>query len=195
VAESDPERAAEGAAQQQESAGAAAAHDPNRAPPRPAGPLAEESVRELLVSATQDVYLSPDPPTADAATHLNPARIAREWLRRGAEFVSETRFARRQSRELLALYQRVLIDEPQLAGTALYAKVISLRLRGDAQYTRSVLLRAEQSFCEWPAERALRFRDVVSYIVVSEYLRDHRASPGTQSNMVNVVARTVPETC
>lgn len=195
MAESDPERAEHGVQHQESvSAAAAAVHESRGAAPGPSSPLADEqSVMALLVGGTQDVHLSADSPAAEAAARLNPLSKARDWLRRAVEFVSETRFARRQSRELLALYERVLIDEPQLTGKALYAKVVNLRLGGDAQPTQQVLLRAEQSFCEWPAEHALRFRDLVSYIVVSEYLRDHRASPGTQTNMVDVVARMVPD--
>jgi hypothetical protein len=108
------------------------------------------------------------------------------WLRRG----TEKRFAKRRSRELLELYQRARGKEPELSGKALYAGVV-IQAGYDAKEAQGVVRRAEQSFCQWPAEHDLRFRDVVRYMVVTEYLRSHAGSVGIQSNVDTVVARVI----
>lgn len=55
--------------------------------------------------------------------------------------------------------------------------------------------RAEESFADWPAERAVRFRDVVHYLIFDEYLHQGqgKAREATKTNMGAVVARVIPE--
>ena len=195
MGESNPERAAESPPNEAERADARNEHAPGDGGSGATSPVAaEHSVIALLEAGTQDVH--PPAKARDGATTAAAARLRTldDWLRLGLAFVAETRFARRYSRELLALYRQVLTAQPALAGKALYAAVVTARLGGDAAQVDAVLRRAEQSFCEWPTEHPLRFKDVVSYLAVTEYLRDHQASPGTQTNMLNVVSRAIADT-
>jgi hypothetical protein len=113
-------------------------------------------------------------------------------LRRSAWIVAEKWHAWRTSREMLAWYQRVCGEEPQLTGRRLYGEVIVRRSALDVKAAAAVLQRARQSFCDWPCERKLRFRDVVRYVVIDEYLRSHPTTLGTQTDMGTVVARIIP---
>jgi hypothetical protein len=83
-------------------------------------------------------------------------------------------------------------EEPQLIGKALYQRIVIQRSGLDIHAAAGVLRRAEQSFCEWPSDRDLKFRDVVRYIVIEEYLRSH-ATIGTHTNLGKVVARVIPD--
>jgi hypothetical protein len=93
---------------------------------------------------------------------------------------------------MLEWHQRVRGEKPELTGRALYQQVIVRRLGLDVEATRGVLQRAYQSFCEWPLVRTLRFRDVVQYVVVDEYLRSHPTDLGTYTDMGKVVAYVIP---
>jgi hypothetical protein len=59
--------------------------------------------------------------------------------------------------------------------------------------TQRIVRRAEQSFCQWPAARELRYRDVAVYVIVDEYLRARRLEVGTQTDMALIIARVIPE--
>ena len=108
--------------------------------------------------------------------------------------VTEKVHALRSSRELLALYKKTHSSNPELEGRALYQRIVMDRLTVDDRFAQLVLRRAEQSFCDWPSSRELRYRDVVLYIVIVEYLRSHVGTVGTQTNMRKVVDRFVSET-
>ena len=107
--------------------------------------------------------------------------------------VAEKWFAWRASHELLDLYERIHREQSQLTGRTLYERVVICRSGLDVKAAEGVLRRAEQSYCEWPSGRDLRFRDVVQYVVVDEFLRSHVATLGTQTNVGKVVARVIPE--
>jgi hypothetical protein len=147
-----------------------------------------EDVREILTSSSI------------AASAAAPGRSPRtkhawtigKWLRLPGALLAERRFASQASRELLDLYTRIKLEEPQLTGKALYERVVIRRSGLDAQGAAGVLLRAEESFCDWPSGRDLKFHDVVQYVVIDEYLRSHVGNVGTRTNMVNVVARVIP---
>ena len=183
-------------------------------PPAPnlgEGPSAAQTVAETLAVGTSIPEQGKALPAADApegsaahpvaasAESVQPTpaeskRSSRIWLRfSGAEWVAEKWFARQVSRQLLHLYERVHRDEPQLIGRALYEQIVIRRSDIDGTVAARVLRRAEQSFCDWPSGRDLRFRDLVQYIVIDEYLRSHAATLGTRTNMLKSVARTIPE--
>ena len=135
---------------------------------------------------------------------LEPARIGcvdngcvstplRRRLVYGARIVAEMWYAWRTSHEMLRWYQRVSVAEPQLTGGSLYEAVIVRRSGLDIDAASGVLRRARQSFCEWPGPRKLRYRDVVHYVVVDEYMRSHMSDfRGTYTNMRRVVANIIP---
>jgi hypothetical protein len=109
----------------------------------------------------------------------------------GVRLLTEIWFAWQASRELLDSYQRMHREDPQLLGKTLYERIVSRRSGLDVQAVAGILRRAEQSFCAWPSERDLKYRDVVQYIVIEEYLRTYGAI-GTQTNLVKVVAYVIP---
>jgi hypothetical protein len=116
------------------------------------------------------------------------------WLRlpRVARVVAEKWYAWRTSHEMLRWYQRVSGEEPQLTGRPLYEEVIVRRSGLDVEVARGMLQRARQRFCEWPGPRKLRFRDVVHYVVIDEYMRSHLTDLGTYTDMKRVVASIIP---
>jgi hypothetical protein len=159
--------------------------------------VGDKSVSEPLSTPTGDLRpgLSTAEKVADASqpTRAKRAWSISKWLRfPGSELVAEKRFASHASRELLDLYKRIQIEEPQLTGRKLYERVVIRRSGLDAQAAVDVLRRAEESFCDWPSGRDLKFHDVVQYVVIDEYLRSHVASVGTRTNMVKVAARAIP---
>ena len=62
----------------------------------------------------------------------------------------------------------------------------------DASAANMILRKAEQSYSDWGADRDLRFRDVVFYVVVDEYIQAHGERLGAQVPMERVVSRTIP---
>ncbi len=66
------------------------------------------------------------------------------------------------------------------------------RSQTNIRATSVILHHAGESFCSWPAWHDLRFRDVVQYVVVYEYLRSHKEKVGTQTRMGATVARIIP---
>lgn len=101
--------------------------------------------------------------------------------------------ARRGSRTLLELYRVVRREQQELTGKALYEAVVIRRTGLDTGAARAILRRAEESFIDWPTERDLRFRDVVLFMVVDNYLRSHPARHGVEAQMGYVVARVIPK--
>ena len=166
---------------------------------RPAHEPISTSIRNLgQPPPTPDVPEVPTKPSTVASTAAinQPPRAESTWEKwlhlLGAEFVAEKWFAWRASHELLDLRERIHREEPQLIGKALYERVV-IRWSGvDVKVAAGILRRAEQSFCEWPSGRDLRFLDLVHYVVVDEYLRSHVDSLGTQTNMGRIVARVIP---
>jgi hypothetical protein len=106
--------------------------------------------------------------------------------------VAEKWYAWRTSREMLGWYQRVRGEQPQLTGKSLYQQIIVGRSGLDDEAARGVLRRANRRFCEWPFARKLRFRDVVHYVVIDEYLQSHITNLGTHTDIGRVVARLIP---
>lgn len=113
------------------------------------------------------------------------------WFKRLAPRTAERRYALHKSREALSLYLRVQQERPDLRGRDLYREIVARRGQQTAGADDSVLDRSEQSFCTWPVPRELSFRDVVHYLVVTEYLR-LKSGFGVQIDMGAVVARVIP---
>jgi hypothetical protein len=107
----------------------------------------------------------------------------------------ERRFAARTSRQLLKLHRQVAAAHPGAGRQQLYRLIVMARLGATAQVADAVLTRAAESFASWPVERALRFRDVVHYLAVSDYLgTDAELAEWTRENLGHVVAEFVPDT-
>jgi hypothetical protein len=120
------------------------------------------------------------------------------WMRRAMELATfllpwrERRYADRISKEMLRLYRRVASDCSATARREIYRRVVMIRTGADADEARAILVRAEQSFATWPADRELRFGDVVHYLAVSEYLAlGNRTS--TRIDMGRVINDEIPK--
>ena len=86
---------------------------------------------------------------------------------------AEQRFARRVSNELLELYRTVSAKDARLRGRDLYRAIVMAHERDDPKSADALLDRTEESYATWPTRRAVKFRDVVHYIAVSEFLASH----------------------
>lgn len=107
---------------------------------------------------------------------------------------AERHYARHASEQLLDLFRLERREHPDLTGRALYQAVAARRLGVKPRMSAAELVRrAEESFADWPAERAVRFRDVVHYLIFDEYLHQGKAREATKTNMGAVVARVIPE--
>jgi hypothetical protein len=120
------------------------------------------------------------------------SRIIRAPLELGASF-RELRFARKAGRMALDRYQRLQITRPELSGRALYEVFVRERNAIGISAARAILQRAEASFAVWPSDRGLIFRDVVQYLVISEYLLSHPKRGGTTTNMARTISRLISE--
>ena len=100
--------------------------------------------------------------------------------------------ARRASRALLRAYRRSEAARPELSGLARYREVVTRQTGLDEAGVRVVLERAESSFASWPAERPLRFRDVVQYLVARECLAVDPTAPGIRLRLAAIVAEEIP---
>ena len=99
---------------------------------------------------------------------------------------------RRASRRLLNLYHAVRDEQSERSDQALYQDVVMRWSEIHRHDARAVLRRAEQSVADWDADRELRFRDVVLYVITEEYLRAHPQRQGARSRMAKTVARVIP---
>ena len=105
----------------------------------------------------------------------------REWL-----------FARRVCNESLAAYRAVKVANAGLAGDALYEAVIARRTRLDAEGARRLLERAHASREDWDNERPANFRDVVMFMIVTEYLAGARGVQGMSLDLAGFLDRRLP---
>lgn len=105
----------------------------------------------------------------------------REWL-----------FARRVCREALAAYHAVRRTEPKLHGDALYAAVIAQRTRLDGNAARHLLELAHASREDWGNERPASFRDIVMYMIVTEYLGRRQGVRGMSIDLAALLDRRLP---
>ena len=105
----------------------------------------------------------------------------------------ERRFARNTARRLLALHAATRARHPGLGGKALYREILLHSPGIDPAQVDQILLQAEHSFDEW-SERdseSLSFRQVVTFIVMSQYLESGRQ--GAVVSFKDVVFAVVPQ--
>ena len=106
--------------------------------------------------------------------------------------LAEKWHAWRASRTMLKWYRGVRSEGSRLIGRALYEQILVQRLGLNPIAAVAIIDHTEQSFCSWPSKREVRYRDVVSYMVVQDYLRSHHMLSGTVTDMRLVVARVIP---
>ncbi len=135
------------------------------------------------------------PPPASAPPRALPARGAPGTG--GSVFaflvpLQQRRFARRVSRELLALYHAQRARGGALPARDLYREIVSVRMRVDVVGAEALLDRAEESFASWPTPRALTFNDVVHLIVILEFRATYGGTPWIRANLAQVVTGEIP---
>lgn len=95
----------------------------------------------------------------------------------------ELRFASRVCSESLAALAFVRAERPQLSGDELYEAVIARRTLRSGREARALLDRTYASLGDWGNEREPRLLDVVTYMIVSEYLA---ATPGEKGMSIDL---------
>jgi hypothetical protein len=148
------------------------------------------------VAANDPVGGAPkDPENHDAPEELeslgrfSPQRFLSERMAAWREL----RFAKNAGRQALARHRRLRAARPELTGRALYEAFVCERNGVGASAAQAVLQRAEASFAAWPADHDLIFRNVVQYLVISEYLVSHPTHHGTATNMARIIAKVIPK--
>lgn len=104
----------------------------------------------------------------------------------------ERRAASHCCRRLLALYQRVAADHPELPALQHYRKVIALHPGLGGLSADEVLQRAKESFATWPEERELRFRDVVHFVAVTRLMAEDGRDRALQTDLRRVIDAVIP---
>jgi hypothetical protein len=62
-------------------------------------------------------------------------------------------------------------DQQELSGCALYIQILQRRSALSMEAANELIDRAEESYCEWPTKRPLRYRDLVQYIAIDDLMR------------------------
>jgi hypothetical protein len=105
---------------------------------------------------------------------------------------SELWHAWRTSRQLCHWYRLTQRDQKkELSRRCLYIQIMHRRSALSTDAAIELIDRAEESYCEWPTKRPLRYRDLVRYIVIDDLMRQS-ARGGVRANVAAVVARVVP---
>jgi hypothetical protein len=115
----------------------------------------------------------------------------RGWLRERADVRKDKRFAKRESRKALRAYQCVHAARPDLQGRDLYEEIVAKCAVDQRETALAYVRHAVDSFAAWPANREVRFRDVVAYIIFDELVLS-KQRPGTRADIEAVVASIVP---
>ena len=118
------------------------------------------------------------------------AAAPRTWLSDILEAWGDTRFAQSESHRALSLYRRVKRDRPDLNHRELYSEVVARCAGASPEEARSTVRHAEESFAAWPAGRDVRFRDVVTYIIVDERVTSKRRA-ATSAHIEAIVAGVI----
>jgi hypothetical protein len=122
------------------------------------------------------------PGAAASATGL------RAWLRAWRE----RRDTGQCCRELLALYHRVADSHPQLLGQELYRRVLASHLGPTGPTIEEVLQGAKDSFASWPADRDIKFRDVVHYLAAVRLMGGTGGDLTVRADIRAVVDESIP---
>ena len=99
----------------------------------------------------------------------------------------------RMSRRLLKIHWIIRKEEPELCGIALYERIVARRGNVGSKTPHAIVQSAAESFTLWPVKREIRFRDVVHYLAVDDYLQSHRTVLGIRSDMRRMVEMVIPD--
>jgi transcriptional regulator with XRE-family HTH domain len=107
--------------------------------------------------------------------------------------MEERRYAKRESRRALAIYDAVHAQHPELTGIALYEKITESLAEVGAEAAHALVRAAEQSFAEWPNDRELTFRDVVHYLCFDGFSRSHDGRGWTLTSLGEIADSVIPK--
>jgi hypothetical protein len=102
------------------------------------------------------------------------------------------RAATASAQQALRDFKRLQADHPDLKDRPLYELFVRQRNGIEAAAARSILHRAENSFALWPEGRTLIFRDIVQYLVISEYRDAHPNHAAGEPDLACVVSPLIP---
>ena len=105
----------------------------------------------------------------------------------------ERRHVARTSRAALSQYRSITASHPELAPIEVYRFVVMEYTGCDSNTAKNILNRAEESYAEWPVSRALKLRDVVHYLTVTEYLDLYGKDFWMRSKINKLVAAHIPK--
>jgi len=117
--------------------------------------------------------------------------MSSRWLRASVLVLTATWYAWRASRAMLKWYRRMRSEDSRIIGRALYEQILVRRAGLNPIAAAEIVDRTAASFCVWPAKREVRYRDVVSYLIVQDYLLSHPIRSGTRTDMRQVVSRVI----
>jgi len=83
----------------------------------------------------------------------------------------------------------VRAEQPKLSGDELYAAVVARRKSCDARAAGAILDRTYASLEDWGSDRLPKLIDVITYMIVSEYLA---ATPGEKGMSIDLRAFLTP---
>lgn len=163
-------------------------------PLREVAPPTQAPVAAASAPSHRSVGEPPQAPQSGEPRRLkaNDAAFSGSWLATPFLVISESWYAARGSKRLLRTYRGARRAHPTLNKSELYKEVIVRWTRHDRQAAATILIRAEQSFDDWSADRSVKFRDVALYLLVDAYLAAHPGRGGARVHMERVVARVIP---
>jgi hypothetical protein len=121
----------------------------------------------------------------------SPTQRLRALLADKVKRIEERLFAGRVCSEALAAYHAIRKLHPELQGDDLYEAVIARRLNLDAAGARAIVWRTHASLEDWNSDRGPTFRDVVKYMIVSEYLGQEAEERGMNLDLGPFLAKRV----
>ena len=126
-----------------------------------------------------------------AEKHESPTQRLRALLADKVKRIEERLFAGRVCSESLAAYHAIRNLHPQLRGDELYEAVIARRVNLDAAGGRAIVWRTHASLEDWAGERGCSFRDVVKYMIVTEYLGQEADERGMNLDLGPFLAKRI----
>ncbi len=121
----------------------------------------------------------------------SPTQRLRTLLADKLKRIKERLFAGRVCSESLAAFHAVRKQEPALAGDELYAAVIARRIKLDSAGARAIVWRTRASLEDWVSDRGPTFRDIVKYMIVSEYLGQEADERGMNLDLGPFLAKRI----
>jgi len=121
----------------------------------------------------------------------SPTQRLRALFAEKVKRIEERMFAGRICSESLAAYHAIRKLQPELAGDDLYEAVIARRVNLDAAGARAIVRHTYTSLEDWESDRGPTFRDVVKYMIVTEYLGRETGERGMNLDLGPFLARRI----